>query len=100
MTQIHQRHPSVVKPFQEEYIDNKIKTHFFDVANTMRLKGNFLYFCVEDFRISLFFSGEENHIGISPVSSEDRKSVRLVLSESLVQNKQNLTLQSSETYLD
>ena len=48
MTQIHQRHPSVVKPFKEEYIDNKIKTHFFDVANTMRLKGTFYDISVND----------------------------------------------------
>ena len=39
MTQLHQRHPSVTKPFQEEFVDVNIKNGFFDAANKMRRQG-------------------------------------------------------------
>jgi len=39
MTQIHQRHPSVIKPFQEEYNDPQIRSRFFEAANKMRRQG-------------------------------------------------------------
>ncbi|XP_066919463.1 kelch-like protein 12 [Clytia hemisphaerica] len=39
MTQLQQRHPSVTKPFQEEFVDVNIKNGFFDAANKMRRQG-------------------------------------------------------------